>query len=148
MGDSSGVAAMPLGGEHQAMEGRRVPRWSSCRGRGRSSAPHGRVRKTWRAVTEGSRQKLPELAQTLVEALARELELVEGREQREHGGERDAEREELGTGHLRPARREDDRVDEAVRKPDRKEGDGYQHHAEERVDRAHVRARRSRLDRE
>jgi hypothetical protein len=45
-----------------------------------------------------SRQQLAQLPQVRVDPLAGELDAVERREHREHGGERDAEREKLGAG--------------------------------------------------
>ena len=94
------------------------------------------------------REQLPQLPHVRVDALAGELDLVQRREERQHRRERDAEREELRAGHLRPVRVEHDRMDELLRQPDREERDRDQHDAEQRVDRAHVRARAPRLERE
>src|SRR5215210_165663 len=98
-------------------------------------------------ASDASRQKFPQLAQALVQPLPRQLDAVHRRREREQPGPRDTEGQEHRARHLRPVAREHGRVDEVVREADREPADGDQDDAEERVDRAHVRARRPRVDR-
>src|SRR3954447_17152962 len=98
------------------------------------------------ATPDASSEEFPQLAQALVQPLARPLDAVHRRREREQAGPRDAEGEEHRAGHLRPVAREHRRVDEVVRQANREPADRDQHDPEKRVDRAHVRARGARVD--
>src|SRR5487761_425170 len=90
----------------------------------------------------------PQLAQTRVESLARELDAVQRVCEQEERGLRDAVVDEDPAAEVRAVQREHLRMDEALRNADGEEADGDEHDAEERVDGGEVRALRSRVDRE
>ena len=94
-------------------------------------------------------KQLPQLAQVRVEPLAGELDAGRASRRGEHRRPGNAERRRTASAVIcGPCEVKTTGWMKLLREPDREERDRDQHDAEERIDRAHARARHARLDRE